>query len=213
MGYQLSQMQKCEEKLKQEQARLQIFQEELQDSQNKVQASQSALEDSRNQVQILNKELQDNQNQIYRLKEELRKKTSYIEEVQTGIGWRILIYYRKNIRNRLAPEGTKRRIVYDKLLKRFKFREKGHPEHHAEDRKSGALIKQEQFIVPAISDETVEAIDIKVSVIIPTKNAGQDFYHVLESIKKQKGIKDIELIIVDSGSEDDTLNLSKRYRA
>ncbi|MFZ3136754.1 MAG: glycosyltransferase [Thermodesulfovibrionales bacterium] len=187
----------------------------LEESRNQAQAQalRSALEESRNQVQIFNKELQDNQNQIYRLKEELRKKTSYIEEVQTGIGWRILVYYRKNIRNRLTPVGTKRRIAYDKLLKRLKFREKGHPEVLAEDRKSGSLIKQEQFIVPVISDNAVEAINIKVSVVIPTKNAGQDFYHVLEGIRKQKGIQDIELVIVDSGSKDDTLNLSKRYGA
>ena len=94
MERQLSQMQECEEKLKQEQA----------------------------QIQILQKELQDNKDHLYRLREELLKKTSYIAEVQSGIGWRMLVYYRKKIRNRLAPIGTKRRINYDKFLKRLKFK-------------------------------------------------------------------------------------------
>jgi len=185
----------------------------LQEKQEEAKALEGALNDSRIEVQNSKRQLLNKQDQLHRLKEELLQKTSYIDEVQTGIGWRILVYYRKNIRNRLTPVGTKRRIAYDKLLKRLKFREKGHPEVLAEDRKSGSLIKQEQFIVPVISDNAVETINIKVSVVIPTKNAGQDFYHVLEGIRKQKGIQDIELVIVDSGSKDDTLNLSKRYGA
>ncbi|MBM4147089.1 MAG: glycosyltransferase [Nitrospira sp.] len=185
----------------------------LQEKQEEVRALEGALKESLTEIQNSKRQLLVKQDQMNRLKEELLQKTLYIEEVQTGIGWKILVNYRKNVRNKLAPVGTKRRIAYDKLLKRIRFRGRVHPEHLAEDLKSGAFIKQEQFIVPVISDNTVEAINIKVSVIIPTKNAGQDFYHVIEGIRKQKGIKDIELVIVDSGSKDDTLNISKRYGA
>jgi glycosyltransferase involved in cell wall biosynthesis len=185
----------------------------LREKKDEAKALEGALSDSQTEVQNSKRQLLSKQDQVNRLKEELLQKTSYIDEVQTGIGWKILVNYRRNVRNKLAPVGTKRRIAYDKLLKRLKFREKEHPEHIAEDRKTGSLIKQEQFIVPVISDNAVEAINIKVSVVIPTKNAGQDFYHVLEGIRKQKGIQDIELVIVDSGSKDDTLNLSKRYGA
>ena len=207
------QAQALESALKESRDQAQALESALKESRDQAQALESALKESRIEVQNSKRQLLNKQDQVHRLKEELLQKISYIEEVQTGIGWKMLVNYRKNVRNKLAPVGTKRRIAYDKLLKRLKLREKEHPEHLAEDLKSGSLIKQEQFIVPVISDNALEAINIKVSVVIPTKNAGQDFYHVLESIRKQKGIRDIELVIVDSGSKDDTLNLSKRYSA
>lgn len=50
----------------------------------------------------------------------------------------------------------------------------------------------------------------KVSVVIPTKNAGQEFERVLKSIRNQD-VPNIELIIIDSASTDSTAELAEQY--
>lgn len=51
-----------------------------------------------------------------------------------------------------------------------------------------------------------------VSVVIPTKNAGTLFVEVLEGIRQQRDV-DVDLVIVDSGSTDQTVALGERYGA
>jgi glycosyltransferase involved in cell wall biosynthesis len=55
--------------------------------------------------------------------------------------------------------------------------------------------------------------DTTISVVIPVKNAGHDFQDLLSMIKKQKGFKDIEIIVVDSGSTDNSIKIAKGYGA
>jgi len=50
-----------------------------------------------------------------------------------------------------------------------------------------------------------------VSVVINTKNSPPFFKEILQKYKNQIGFKKIEIIIVDSGSTDDTLKLAKYY--
>lgn len=50
----------------------------------------------------------------------------------------------------------------------------------------------------------------KISIFIPTKNAGRQFHHVLNQISNQKE-KDFEIIIVDSDSTDQTLEITKKF--
>lgn len=52
-----------------------------------------------------------------------------------------------------------------------------------------------------------------VSVIIPTKDAGPQFARTLESIAGQSGGYSRETIVIDSGSTDDTLALSRQHGA
>lgn len=51
----------------------------------------------------------------------------------------------------------------------------------------------------------------RVSVIIPTKNAGLEFEKTIVNIQKQRGYLDIEIIVIDSGSQDDTPKLAEKY--
>lgn len=55
-------------------------------------------------------------------------------------------------------------------------------------------------------------IDELVSVIIYTYNAGEEFKLLLENIRKQKKINNIEIIVVDNGSVDNTLEYAKKYK-
>ena len=55
-------------------------------------------------------------------------------------------------------------------------------------------------------------LDPMVSVVIPTKNAGEEFASTLEAIGAQRNIHN-EIIVVDSGSTDSTVELAHRFGA
>lgn len=52
-----------------------------------------------------------------------------------------------------------------------------------------------------------------VSVVIPTKNAGELFKKTLDGLKKQEFAGEVELVVVDSGSTDSTIALARDYGA
>lgn len=54
--------------------------------------------------------------------------------------------------------------------------------------------------------------ELLVSIIIPTKNSGAFLENCLKSIKKQS-YKNIEVIIIDSHSTDNTIKIAKKYQA
>ena len=51
-------------------------------------------------------------------------------------------------------------------------------------------------------------LDISVSVVIPTYNAGSELRPLVRKLLAQKGLKSIEVVVVDSGSTDGTAELS-----
>lgn len=79
--------------------------------------------------------------------------------------------------------------------------------------RSGRLKVKPLKIKPLDSKKPTTVINKKVSIVIPTKNAGTYFTFTLEGIRNQIGIREIELIIVDSGSTDDTIKLAKDHDA
>jgi len=54
---------------------------------------------------------------------------------------------------------------------------------------------------------------IETSIVILTKNAGSEFDSVLEMIHKQKYDQVIEVIVIDSGSSDKTLEVAEKHEA
>lgn len=50
-----------------------------------------------------------------------------------------------------------------------------------------------------------DTLDYKVSVVIPTLNAGTEFRWMLRKLRAQKAVREIEIVVVDSGSRDDTV--------
>jgi glycosyltransferase involved in cell wall biosynthesis len=62
-------------------------------------------------------------------------------------------------------------------------------------------------------EESLPVIDKKISVIIPTRNAGAEFPLLLRKLKAQKGIRECEIILVDSGSSDDTIRVGEKEGA
>lgn len=57
------------------------------------------------------------------------------------------------------------------------------------------------------------SVDVTVSVIISTFNGGKDLPGLLELLLKQVDVKKIEIVIVDSGSTDDTLTIAEDFGA
>lgn len=53
----------------------------------------------------------------------------------------------------------------------------------------------------------------KISVIIPTKNGGALFQLLLAKLREQRYPGDVEIIVVDSGSTDDTLRTARQFQA
>lgn len=54
---------------------------------------------------------------------------------------------------------------------------------------------------------------MKISVIIPTKNGGAVFANLLRAIDQQRSNNDIEIMVVDSGSRDNTVSMARKFGA
>ncbi len=159
------------------------------------------------------------QEQVMRLREDVRAKDAYIEEIHAGFGWRLLTGYRNRI-NRYFPPGSIRYKAYVKV--RILLGNVGSEGLLAlpakgvrflREVKASSNIKRETFMVPGISDKEIPLLKETVSVVIPTRNAGTDFIQVLQAVERQKGIAPVEIVIVDSASEDDTVRIAERYGA
>ena len=61
---------------------------------------------------------------------------------------------------------------------------------------------------PDLSQEKTP-IDASVSVVIPTFNAGPEFRWLLRKLRSQKGLRQLEIVIVDSGSQDETVSWAR----
>lgn len=123
---------------------------------------------------------------------------------------------------KLMPQGTRRRKLYDLGTNglrtivnegwgSFWWKYKQH-------RSSKKLVRSivELPKIDILSEDLEKKIDLinkKVAIVIPTKNAGSDFEFTLEKIRNQKGVGEIEMIIVDSGSTDGTVGLAEKYGA
>lgn len=56
-------------------------------------------------------------------------------------------------------------------------------------------------------------IDAKVSVIIPTFNAGPEFVWLLRKLRAQRAVREVEIVVVDSGSRDQTVEIARQAGA
>jgi glycosyltransferase involved in cell wall biosynthesis len=55
---------------------------------------------------------------------------------------------------------------------------------------------------PELTPEPRLLYNVSVSVVIPTYNAGSELYWLITKLKRQKGIRSLEVVVVDSGSSD-----------
>lgn len=68
-------------------------------------------------------------------------------------------------------------------------------------------MSKEPFLIFPISypPKLPEFIDEKISVVIPNRNGGPKFRELLEALRCQRQVREVEIIVVDSESTDDSL--------
>jgi glycosyltransferase involved in cell wall biosynthesis len=170
-------------------------------------------------------ELIDKDTYYLRLESEIDLKDSLISDkdalitaMKNTLGWRILEKYRRvrnsglsfvrvgeNYKN-LIVKGF--RVIKDEGVKYFLKKANKKLLFRKAVKISPGALSFPCILVKSVVDRPIEA---KVSVIIPTKNAGEEFDYTLRRVFQQEGIGEIELVIVDSGSKDRTIEISKAY--
>lgn len=53
-------------------------------------------------------------------------------------------------------------------------------------------------------------LDARVSIVIPTLNAGPEFQLLLRKLRLQKAVREVEIVVVDSGSTDNTVQWARQ---
>lgn len=81
---------------------------------------------------------------------------------------------------------------------------------HAPEFLPGSDMRHEVRMHPELHAHTGLHKAAKVSVVIPTLNAGPEFPWLLQKLFAQKDIGNIEIVIVDSGSKDETVTIAKK---
>jgi glycosyltransferase involved in cell wall biosynthesis/2-polyprenyl-3-methyl-5-hydroxy-6-metoxy-1,4-benzoquinol methylase len=142
------------------------------------------------------------------------------QSMKQSLTYNITTKFHKKIVEKLLPQNTRRRKYYNLSLAgsrllinegwdrfRWCYRERKQPHLLKIDPITPIQPPEKETLVL----ESIPMIQTKISVIIPTKNAGPNFHSVLEKIKNQKRIASVEIIIVDSGSTDDTCDVAEKY--
>ncbi len=69
------------------------------------------------------------------------------------------------------------------------------------------------FVEKIVPDMELETIKGRVYVVIYTYNAGEEFTVQLGNLKKQRGIEDLKVVVVDGGSTDNTVKYARKFGA
>jgi glycosyltransferase involved in cell wall biosynthesis len=64
-------------------------------------------------------------------------------------------------------------------------------------------------LLPELCATPPPALDVAVSIIIPTFNAGAEFFWLIKKLQAQRGLRAVEIVVVDSGSTDGTVELAQ----
>ena len=199
----------------------------------KTEAQVHSLREQENRIGQMQDALEAGERRLSAQEEELVRHRGFQDEVYGSFGWRVLTRY-WNARDRFLVPGARRRELYDWIVtvlrtRRIKLRRplavSARP-NELEDAQSRSrfgrravapevVVKRSHPIMKkiAVGEWPIPLEEVSVSVVIPTKNAGERFRHIASAIRNQKGFRDLEIVVVDSGSTDGTLEVAKRIGA
>ncbi len=80
-------------------------------------------------------------------------------------------------------------------------------------RGQGSRQAERQAARPIVPHSSSGSLAERVSVLIPTLDGGAAFDRLLASISSQQGLRDVEVVVVDSGSADGTADAARRAGA
>lgn len=179
------------------------------------------LSEKNERLTAMSCELKEKDDKLFKLQKSLDQRDALISAMIDTRGWRLLESYRR-LRNKIfkvVPPDAKENVfikgikvlkhqglqaLIQKANKKFLF--------NRSIKASPSLISIDSSIISKVGNmDIIEPIKSKVSIIIPTKNAGDEFDYTLRRITQQEGIREIEFVIIDSGSDDKTLEIAKKY--
>ena len=212
-----------------------------------------AVEAGRKELDERRKELDEKNDRIASLEVLIQEREVILSRIYGSHGWKALtVYYQ--LRNKLLPEGTKRKEIAKAFWKFLRKMSSSLPagkngvdesartssvepvvmkpviiEDLATDGvdvskapdimssgnglQSASTSNVDPVIVKPILEGDVPKEEVTVSVVIPTKNGGEDFRRALATIANQKGFRKVETIVVDSGSTDKTVEVAEQFGA
>jgi len=191
-------------------------------------------------VEELSRDVEERDRQIGELRAVLAEKDLRLSQlqiqIQQSISLRLQAKYQRVIEKLLRP-GTRRRYYYElgltgirvildegwksffiKTRFYFKFHFKGFNNlfYRKKYRRNNNFKIQKKFdknITLSNNEEIIPDENNTVSVIIPVKNGANDLKLLLPVLCSQIGLKNLEIIIVDSGSTDESLSIARAYGA
>jgi glycosyltransferase involved in cell wall biosynthesis/uncharacterized coiled-coil protein SlyX len=194
---------------------------------DRIRELEASLEDRNQHIQSLEGEVAEVRNTIAQKDDRVREIEmenlrigSELNSMKTSVTWRTVMKWHLFV-EKVMPQETNRRSRYDLGIiglrtianegwRSFWWKYKQHIRQTKPLPKR--KIKIDSISLPKGEYKKLnEIIDAKVSVVIPTKNAGNDFEYVLDKLINQEGLKEIEIVAVDSGSTDDTIEIAKKY--
>jgi len=205
------------------------LQSEMAQLQLTVQSQHESLTEKQKELTQLVAEKDRHGREISQVRDVLQAREEYIGAIENSAAWTLLVKYRR-LRDKMFPEGTRRRQIYNFLknscTKLAQSRPLAQLPHGVEP---GLRGETEQSVSPSeksqrsiteitrtklISQRPDELVLAKLSVVIPTKNGmSEGFESALRAISRQRGIGEIEVTVVDSGSSDGTVDAAKNYGA
>ncbi len=146
---------------------------------------------------------------------ELDAVRTQLDAMRATLGWR-MVQGTQGLLNRVFPPGSKRAWPYEKTKAVVRMLLSGGVpllKQRLGRKMSGSFgplkgAKRYAFSVPELFAPFHETLDIVVSVVIPTRNAGNEFEYVLDKVQAQKGIRRVEVVVIDSESTDDTARIA-----
>jgi len=215
-----SYVQKLEGELSKIKAELEIGnrERELETLKMEIEKKEEAIKTKDDEIEKLKNNLALKDEEIRRMNEEILRLSSELHSIKSSFTWRALMKWHAFV-ERIAPLGTRRRKWYDlgiiglrtianEGFKSFWRKYKLYKNY----KKFPKKVRKAEDIKIELPEDLPE-LDVKVSVIIPTKNAGKDFDFTLEKIRNQKGLRELEIIVVDSGSQDETTEIALKHGA
>jgi glycosyltransferase involved in cell wall biosynthesis len=231
--HQIAQLRAEREGLTQEVAHLQSAvrsrRETLTELQSTLQSRQETLAQKEREVTQLVAARERHGRESSQLRATVQTREQYIWAIEDSLAWILVVKYRR-LRDKLCPDGTRRRKIYNSVKDSFKrvARERV-PAPQPNNTDSFWPLKNGQSI--SLRDETQQSVPqtsttrsifarpeqpilAKLSVVIPTKNGmSEGFESALREISKQVGISETEIVVVDSGSSDGTVEVARSYGA
>jgi glycosyltransferase involved in cell wall biosynthesis len=187
-------------KLRDKDTQLETLTGEVREMDARLEIISRELGDRTARIQTLSTDLRDREARLEILQENMKEREKLIAAIKNTKGWKLLERYR-DIRDRIFPPSSSPKIrggTSKKLGTALKETPEGTPGPH---NNSNML----SF------DVINEPIPARVSVIIPTRDAGDEFDYVLRRITQQEGVGEIELVVIDSGSRDRTVDIARSY--